>query len=42
VLINGKRRHTTANLAVLAGAYQGSAAADLNFIPVAGISVSRC
>jgi iron complex outermembrane receptor protein len=38
VLINGKRRHTTANLAVLAGAYQGSAAADLNFIPVAGIS----
>jgi iron complex outermembrane receptor protein len=38
VLVNGKRRHTTANLAVLAGAYQGSAAADLNFIPVAGIS----
>jgi iron complex outermembrane receptor protein len=38
VLINGKRRHTTANLAVLAGAYQGSAAADLNFIPVAAIS----
>jgi iron complex outermembrane receptor protein len=38
VLINGKRCHTTANLAVLAGAYQGSAAADLNFIPVAGIS----
>jgi iron complex outermembrane recepter protein len=38
VLVNGKRRHTTANLAVLAGAYQGSAAADLNFIPVAAIS----
>lgn len=37
VLINGKRRHTTANLAVLSGAYQGGAAADLNFIPVAAI-----
>jgi len=38
VLINGKRRHGTANLAVLAGAYQGSAAADLNFIPTAAIA----
>jgi iron complex outermembrane receptor protein len=37
VLINGKRRHGTANLAVLAGAYQGSASADLNFIPVDAI-----
>lgn len=37
VLVNGKRRHTTANLAVLGGPYQGSAAADLNFIPVAAI-----
>jgi iron complex outermembrane receptor protein len=37
VLINGKRRHTTANLAVLSGAYQGGAAADLSFIPVAAI-----
>src|SRR3569833_1619164 len=37
VLINGKRRHTTANLAVLSGAYQGGAAADLNFIPVEAI-----
>ncbi len=37
VLINGKRRHTTANLAVLAGAHQGGAAADLSFIPVASI-----
>jgi len=37
VLINGKRRHTTANLAVLAGAYQGGAAADLSFIPVSAI-----
>jgi iron complex outermembrane receptor protein len=37
VLINGKRRHGTANLAVLGGPYQGGAAADLNFIPVAAI-----
>jgi len=37
VLVNGKRRHGTANLAVLAGAFQGGAAADLNFIPVAAI-----
>ena len=33
VLINGKRRHGTANLAVIAGPYQGGAAPDLNFIP---------
>jgi iron complex outermembrane receptor protein len=37
VLVNGKRRHGTANLSVLAGAFQGGAAADLNFIPVAAI-----
>ena len=37
VLINGKRRHTTANFAVLSGAYQGAAATDLNFIPMASI-----
>ncbi|MGV7207906.1 TonB-dependent receptor plug domain-containing protein [Oxalobacteraceae bacterium A2-2] len=37
VLINGKRRHGTANLAVLGGPFQGGAAADLNFIPVAAI-----
>jgi iron complex outermembrane receptor protein len=37
VLINGKRRHTTANLAVLGGAYQGSAATDLNFIPISAV-----
>ena len=37
VLVNGKRRHTTANLAVLGGAFQGGAAADLNYIPVAAI-----
>jgi iron complex outermembrane receptor protein len=37
VLVNGKRRHTTANLAVLAGPFQGGAATDLNFIPVSAI-----
>jgi iron complex outermembrane receptor protein len=37
VLVNGKRRHGTSNLAVLGGPYQGGAAADLNFIPVAAI-----
>jgi len=37
VLVNGKRRHGTANLAVLAGAFQGGAAADLNYIPLGAI-----
>jgi iron complex outermembrane receptor protein len=37
VLIDGKRRHGTANLAVLGGPYQGGAATDLNFIPVTAI-----
>ena len=38
VLVDGKRRHTTANLAVDTGsAYQGSATTDLSFIPVAAI-----
>ncbi|HUO11969.1 MAG TPA: TonB-dependent receptor [Caulobacteraceae bacterium] len=38
VLVNGVRRHATANLAVDAGSpYTGSAAADLSFIPVAAI-----
>lgn len=37
VLVNGKRRHTTGNLAVLSGVYQGAAAADLGFIPMAAI-----
>lgn len=32
VLINGKRRHGTANLAVLSGPTQGGAAPDLDFI----------
>ena len=37
VLINGKRRHGTANLAVLGGPFQGGAAADLNFVPLASV-----
>ena len=37
VLIDGKRRHTTSNLAVLGGPYQGGAGVDLNFIPVDAI-----
>ena len=34
VLINGKRRHGTANLSVLQSAFQGGASVDLAFIPV--------
>jgi iron complex outermembrane receptor protein len=37
VLVNGKRRHGTSNLAVLGGPFQGGAAADLSYIPVAMI-----
>jgi len=38
VLVNGKRRHTTANLAVASGSpYQGGASVDLNFIPLDAI-----
>ncbi|MFT3905437.1 MAG: TonB-dependent receptor [Steroidobacteraceae bacterium] len=37
VLVDGKRRHTTANLAVLSGPYQGGAGVDLNFIPASSI-----
>jgi len=38
VLINGKRRHFTANLAVLGGSpYSGSAATDLSFVPTNAI-----
>src|ERR1700729_3565738 len=38
VLVNGKRRHTTANLAVDSGSpYQGGAGVDLNFIPLDAI-----
>ncbi|MDP3854244.1 TonB-dependent siderophore receptor [Phenylobacterium sp.] len=38
VLINGKRRHGTSNLAVLGGPFQGGATADLNFIPLGSVS----
>ena len=37
VLINGKRRHSTGNLHVLGGQYQGAATSDLDMIPVAAI-----
>lgn len=37
VLINGKRRHGTANVAVSGGPYGGGASADLSLIPVASI-----
>jgi iron complex outermembrane receptor protein len=38
VLVDGKRRHTTANLAVDSGSpYQGGAGVDLNFIPLDAI-----
>ncbi|WP_340314755.1 TonB-dependent receptor plug domain-containing protein [Rhizorhabdus argentea] len=38
VLINGKRRHGTANLAVLGGPYQGAAAPDLDLISPSSIA----
>ena len=37
VLINGKRRHGTSNLAVLGGPYQGAATADLDLITPSSI-----
>ena len=37
VLVNGKRRHGTSNLAVLGGPYQGAATADLDLIPPGAI-----
>ncbi len=37
VMVNGKRRHSTGNLHVLGGQYQGAATADLDMIPVAAI-----
>src|SRR5450432_1393517 len=37
VLVNGKRRHPTANLNVDPSNFQGAAAADLSFIPVGAI-----
>ena len=37
VLIDGKRRHSSANLHVLGGPYQGASTADIGLIPVASI-----
>ncbi|MGH3559884.1 MAG: TonB-dependent receptor plug domain-containing protein, partial [Mycobacterium sp.] len=37
VLVNGKRRHTAANIEVDSGPYQGCAGVDLDFIPIAAI-----
>lgn len=37
VLVNGKRRHGAANLAVLGGPYQGAASADLDLISPSSI-----
>ena len=37
VLINGKRRHPSANLHVLGGPYQGASTADIGLIPVGAI-----
>ncbi|MEO6225788.1 MAG: TonB-dependent receptor plug domain-containing protein, partial [Sphingomicrobium sp.] len=37
ILVNGKRRHGTANLSILSSAFQGGAAPDLSFIPAASI-----
>ncbi|MFT3905796.1 MAG: TonB-dependent receptor [Steroidobacteraceae bacterium] len=37
VLVNGKRRHTTANFHVASGGAQGAASADLDLIPVSAI-----
>src|SRR5580658_7654161 len=38
VLVDGKRRHTTASLAIDPGsAYSGGAGVDLNFIPMSSI-----
>ncbi len=37
VLVNGKRRHFTSNVAVL-GTYAGAASADLSFIPASAIA----
>lgn len=37
VLINGKRRHGSANLSIVSSAFQGGAAPDLAFIPISAI-----
>ena len=40
VLVNGKRRHFTSNVAVL-GSYAGAASADLSFIPTSAIASTQ-
>jgi iron complex outermembrane receptor protein len=37
VMINGERRHGTANVAVSGGPFGGNAAADLNYVPTSAI-----
>ena len=37
VMVNGERRHGTANVAVSGGPFGGNAAADLNYIPTSAI-----
>ncbi len=37
ILVNGKRRHGTANLAVLGSPFQGGASADLSFITLGAV-----
>ncbi|RKF21157.1 TonB-dependent receptor [Altericroceibacterium spongiae] len=37
ILINGKRRHGTANISIAGGPYGGSAAPDMSFIPPSAI-----
>ncbi len=37
ILVNGKRRHTTSNLSIGGGNFEGGAGVDLNFIPVDAI-----
>lgn len=37
IMVNGKRRHGSAALSVLQSPYQGSAAADLSFLPIGAI-----
>ena len=38
VLVNGKRLHGSANLSILSSSFQGGAAPDLHFIPLASIA----
>lgn len=42
VLVNGKRRHTTANITLDPGLNQGSTGADIDTIPVGLIDLSKC